>query len=148
MKYLFTVIAMLMTTVAAAKDITQLVRLNTDFDDQIAAACAGKCGNRGSSQLDSIDITDKGKHRYDVISKASAKFHQHNVIPAMFGDLAGREFNIEYLISVTAFGDLDSTTCRLTINKIDVSGDNLGIADSAKSYVGKTYHLNNCKKYI
>ena len=148
MKYLFAVIALLMATVVEAKDITQLVKSNTDFDDQIAAACAGKCGNQGSSQLDSIDITDKGDNRYDVISKASAKFHQHTVIPAMFRDFAGREFNVEYLIKVTAYGALDSATCHLTINKIDVSGDNLGIADSAKHYEGKIYHLNNCKKYI
>ena len=148
MKYLFTAITLLMTTVVEAKDITHLVKMNTDFDDQIASACAGKCGNQGSSQLDSIVITDKGKNRYDVISKASVKFHQHTVIPAMFVNLAGRGFNIEYLINVTAYGALDSATCQLTINKIDVSGDNLGIADNAKSYEGKIYYLNNCKKYI
>ena len=148
MKYLFTAIALLMTTVVEAKDITHLVKINTDFDDQISAVCAGKCGNQGSSQLDSIVITDKGDNRYHVISKASAKFHQHTVIPAMFGDFAGRSFNIEYLINVTAYGALDSATCQLTINKVDVSGDNLGIADSAKSYEGKIYRLINCKKYI
>lgn len=145
MKYLFTAIALLIATVVEAKDITQLVKSSTDFDDRIAAACAGKCGNRGGSQLDSINITEKDKNRYDVISKASAKFHQHTVIPGMFG---GRGFDIEYLINVTAYGAMDSATCLLTINKIDVSGDNLGIANSAKSYEGKTYYLNNCKKYI
>lgn len=148
MKYLFTAIVFLMSSVVEAKDITHLVKMNTDFDDQIAAACAGKCGNQGRSQLDSIIITDKGDNRYDVVSKASAKFHQHAVIPAMFGDFSGREFNIEYLINVTAYGALDSATCQLTIKKIDVSGDNLGIADSAKRYEGNIYHLNNCKKYI
>ena len=148
LKYLFTAIALLMASVVEAKDITELVKSNTDFDDQIAAACAGKCGNKGNSQLDSIDITDKGENRYDVISKASAKFHQHTVVPAMFRDFMGKELDIKYLINVTAYGALDSATCQLTINKIDVSGDNLGIADSAKRYEGKIYHLNNCKKYI
>ena len=148
MKYFFTAIALLMTTAVDAKDITHLVKMNTDFDDQVAAACAGKCGNQGRSQLDSIVITGKGKNRYDVISKASAKFHQHTVIPAMFRGFAGKELNIEYQVNVTAYGALDSATCQLTINKIDISGDNLGIADHAKRYEGKIYHLNNCKKYI
>ena len=148
MKYLFVAVALLMTTVVEARDITQLVKTNTDFDEQIAAVCDGKCGNQGSSQLDSIVITGKGVNQYDVISKASAKFHQHTVIPAMFGNFAGKGFDIEYQIKVTAYGALDSSTCRLTINKIDVSGDNLGIADNARSYEGKIYRLNNCKKYI
>ena len=145
---MFTAIALLMTTVVEAKDITQLVKANSNLDDQIAAVCAGKCGNQGHSQLDSIVITQKSEKRYDVISKASAKFHQHSVIPAMFGNFAGRDFDIEYQINVTAYGALDSETCRLRINKIDVTGDNLGIADNAKSYEGKIYHLKNCKKYI
>ena len=148
MKYIFTATVLLMAAVVEAKDITQLVKTNTDLDDQIAAVCDGKCGNQGSSQLDSIVITNKDREHYDVVSKASAKFHQRTVIPAMFGNFAGREFDIEYQIKVTAYGALDSATCRLTINKIDVSGDNLGIADNAKSYEGKIYRLNNCKKYL
>ena len=148
MKYIFTAIVLLIAPIAEAKDITQLVKTNTDLDDQITAVCDGKCGNQGRSQLDSIVITNKGRERYDVVSKASAIFHQSTVIPAMFGSFAGRQFDIEYQIKVTAYGALDSATCLLTINKIDISGDNLGIADNAKSYEGKIYRLNNCKIYI
>ena len=41
---------------APAIDITAAVKNRTNFDERIASACSGKCGNRGYSELRSVDI--------------------------------------------------------------------------------------------
>lgn len=129
----------LMSPLVTAKDITQYVIENTNISEEVANACRGICGNQGWSKFESMEISHSRDNYYKAVAKGSAKFH--NVFE-FAGGMA-----LEYLISITVNGTLNVSNCILTVDKVNVVGDTLGIADAAKSREGKRYRVKDCKKY-
>ena len=147
-KIIFSIIVATLFTNVQGRDITGLVINNTDFDEKVARACSGKCGNRGWSRLDSISANHISGVNYNVISHATAKYHQHTNPPKVFGVSDGGGIGVQYTIGVTAYGTLNSSNCILTINKINISGDQLNIANGAKNEEGKTHKIKNCNTFL
>ena len=130
---------LLMSPFVAAKDITKFVIENTNISEEVANACLEICGNRGWSKFDSLEVSHSRDNFYKAVAKGSAKFH--NVFE-FAGGMA-----IEYLIRITVNGTLNVSNCILTVDKVHVIGDTLGIAEAAKSREGTKYRIQDCKKY-
>jgi hypothetical protein len=131
-----------------AKNITQLVKTNTSFDEEIAAGCSGKCGNKGHSKLTSVHIAKINERYQKVTIKAYAKYHEHKNPPKVFGQPIGGGVGIKYTVDLTAYGTLDIETCQLIVEKVNISGDKYNLAQGAKNEEGKIHHWKNCQNFI
>lgn len=142
-------LAVLMCVVGSslAKDITAQVKSNTDFDERVAAACLNRCGNLGRSTLDSIVVTPDSNGRHKVVAKATAKYHEDR-IGSMLGSLFGQVQGIHYVIKVTAYGYINASDCKLVVEKVDVAGDELGLANGFMGHQGSQYYLKGCRRYL
>lgn len=147
MRKITLLIVLLISGYAYAKDITHQVKVNTDFDEKIAQGCSGKCGNRGYSRLDSININSGATGFYKVILKATARYLDHKDPPKVMGVKIGGGVGVKYTVKVTAYGTLSMSNCVMTVDRIDIAGDDLGIANGVKKEQGKHYHLKNCQQY-
>lgn len=132
----------------SAKDITQQVKNNTTFDEQIAKGCSGKCGNRGHSKLTSVHIVPIDERYHKVTIKAYAKYHEHKDPPKVLGQPIGGGIGIKHTIELTAYGKLDSVTCQFKVEKVSISGDKLNLAGGASGQEGKTHDWENCQNFI
>ena len=86
-----------------------------------------------------MEISHSHDDYYKAVAKGSAKFHD---VFEFAGGMA-----LEYLINITVNGTLNVSSCILTVDKVNVIGDTLGIAEAAKSKEGKRYRVKDCKKY-
>jgi hypothetical protein len=148
MKFISALILILFLSPLQARDITKKVFRHTNYDERVTSACSGRCGNRGSSQIDSIEVNLIGDSVYDAQVRATVKYHQHSTAPILFGIQLEEAINIEYNINIIANGDLDATTCKLTVTKVNIIGDHLNILRGAQKQVGRIHTLQNCQKYL
>jgi hypothetical protein len=131
-----------------SKNITRQVIEQTTFDEKIAQACSGKCGNRGHSKITSVSIDAVDERYHKVVVKAYAKYHEHKSPPKVLGQPIGGGVGIKYTVDLKATGILDAETCILKVNKVDISGDKYNLAKDAKKEEGKNHHWENCQNFI
>ena len=148
MKKLLTGPLVLFCSSAFARDVTQLVITYTDFDERIANACARKCGNQGFSKLQSVDISPSQTNIHQVEARVVAQYHEYSYPVNVLGTSVGGGTFLKFTINAIAYGSLDTNTCYVTITRVDVIGDQLGIANGAKKMEGDSYYLNNCRQLI
>lgn len=131
-----------------SKNITRQVIEQTTFDEKIAQACSGKCGNRGHSRITSVSINAIDERYHKVIVKAYAKYHEHKSPPKVFGQPIGGGVGIKYTVDLKAIGVLDTHTCMLNVRSVNISGDKYNLARDAKNEEGKNHHWENCQNFI
>lgn len=131
-----------------SKNITRQVIEQTTFDEKIAQACSGKCGNRGHSRITSVRINAIDERYHKVIVKAYAKYHEHKSPPKVFGQPIGGGVGIKYMVDLEATGVLDTHTCMLNVRSVNIRGDKYNLARDAKNEEGKNHHWENCQNFI
>lgn len=131
-----------------AKDITQLVINNTDYDEQVQALCLASCGNKGWSRLDHVSIVPAGQGHFSLTIKGSAAFHQVNGRVTFMGKQVTPKIDLKYPIAASVFGTLDSKTCLLKVDHIRIDGDKLGLTKGAKNEIGKSHKIEKCQRFI
>lgn len=139
---------LLFATSTVAKDITNQVVNNTDYDEQVRALCLGSCGNKGWSRLESVSLVPAGQGHYSLTAKGSAAFHQVNGSVSFMGRQITPKINVEYPISVSVFGTLDGKTCMLKVDHIRIEGDKLGLTKGVENEIGKSHEIQNCRDFI
>ncbi len=126
------------------RDVTSAVILHTYLDEKIYNACIDHCqGNRREGKLKQVLITFRGGSRHSVTVTASMKNAGHVDGPFGIGGGAGWSHTMD----IEAQGILNSKTCMLTITKIRVLNDNLGLSGLARGEEGKTHKIQNCRMF-
>jgi hypothetical protein len=148
MKLISIFILILFLSPLQARDITKKVFRHSNYDEKVTNACSDRCGNRGWSRIDSIEVNLISGSVYDTQARATVKYHQHSAAPKLFGIQLEESINIEYHINIVANGDLDAATCKLTVTKVEILGDHLNILRGAQKQVGRIHTLQNCQKYL
>ncbi|MFT5503794.1 MAG: hypothetical protein ACI845_003066 [Gammaproteobacteria bacterium] len=148
MKLISALILVLVLSPLQARDITKKVFRHSNYDERASNACSGRCGNRGWSRIESIEVKLISDSVYDAQVRATVKYHQYSPAPELFGIQFEDGINIEYQINIIANGDLDAITCKLTVTKVDIHGDHLNILRGAQNQVGRIHSLQNCPQYL
>ena len=130
---------------ACARDVTSLVVRHTDLDEKIAEVCRQHCkGNLRHGALRSVDVQAAGSSYYEVTVRADL-VNKHNSGPILgVGGGAGWS----YTVQVVASGTLDPRSCNLTIDRIRIINDKLGIARLARGEEGKIHNVSNCGRFL
>lgn len=147
MKARFLILLAMSSLATQAKDITQQIIDKTDYDELVEAACFAKCGNRGSSELQSVSIVPAGQGFHSVTAKGRGKFHQLNNGVTLFGQKVSG-INLKYKIQVMLLGTLSEKDCMLKVDHIRIVGDKYGLAKGAKSEIGKSHLIENCRAFL
>lgn len=133
-----------------AKDITAQVVRETDLDERIARVCRDHCqGNRRVGRLLRVTVHRIGPYSFAVRADASLRNRHHQDPRRVFGRRLGGGFQVySYTINVEAYGTLDSRTCDLTIDRIKVNDDRLGLSNLARGQEGKVHKISNCQCFL
>lgn len=133
---------------AAARDITAQVRAYSSYDEQVAAACTGYCGNRGSSRLDQVLVVPLEAPFHEVTALATVIYHQFVEAPKPFGVQLGSGVNLRYPMRVRASGILHGENCKITVTDVEVIGDELGLTRGMADVRGQQYVVENCARLL
>ena len=133
-----------------AKDITAEVIRETDLDERIAEVCRRHCqGNRRKGELRQIRVARAGQYTFSVWANASLRYQHYQDPPKIMGRRIGGGFQVySYTIEIEAYGTLDSRTCDLRIDRLELANDRLGLKQLAKSQVGKVYKIHKCNSFL
>ncbi len=133
-----------------AKDVTALVVLETDLDERIARFCHDHCqGNQRVGRLLRVTVHGIGPHSFTVRADASLRNRHYQDPPVVLGRRLGGGVQVySYTIDVEAYGTLDSRTCDLTIDRIKVLNDRLGLSNLARGEEGKIHRIANCQRFL
>jgi len=136
----FLLTSTLLAAPVEAKDVTAAVRKETDLDEQIANACARHCkGNKRKGTLTRVTV-DRSNSATLAVRADARLLNRH--------DPVGGVTAWSYTIKVEAYGTLDERTCRLTINKVKVIDDRLGLSSLARREEGKVHTVKDCDRFI
>ena len=136
----FSLNAALFAVSVEAKDVTSQVIKETDLDERVAAACARHCqGNKRQGRLTRVTVERSGSTNYAV----RGYFQLSNRHDPVAGVTAW-----SYTINVEAHGTLDGRTCRLTVNRIKVINDTLGLGSLARREEGKVHDVKDCRRFL
>ncbi len=129
---------------AAARDITEQIRRETDVDQRVAQACRSYClGNASRGKLKYFRVEDGGNGRYAVQAMA----HMRNRHSPMTGVVL-----YDHTVAVIADGDLRKATCELVITGVRVTNDFQGIFTNLLrqngDIVGSKHVVQNCERYL
>ena len=133
-----------------ANDVTAQVVRETDLDERIAQFCHDHCqGNRREGRLLRVTVHRIGPFSFAVRADASLRNRHHQDPPRIFGRSVGGGFQVyNYTIDIEAYGTLDSRTCDLTIDRIKVLNDRLGLSNLARGEEGKIHRIANCQRFL
>ncbi len=150
---LVSVFIMIGTELSFAKDITKQVIAHTKLDEEIAKACQNNCeGNRRKGTLTRVTIERIDDHTFKVQTEAHFRNYEHKDPPKIFGQSIGGGVALyDYTIVVAAEGELDDSTCILTITDVDVLNDDefsrrTDLKSKARREIGKVYEIDNCSR--
>lgn len=136
----FCLISAFLAASVEAKDVTSQVIRETDFDEQIAAACARHCqGNKRKGRLTRVTVDRSSSTNFAVRAYAQLG-NRHDPVPGVTA--------WSYTINVEAYGTLDERTCRLTINRIKVINDRVGLSSLARREEGKVHNVKDCGRFL
>ena len=141
---------LLLATPLLAKNVTAQVVRETDLDEKIALACYKHCqGNRRAGQLRRVIVHRTGSRSFAVRADVSLINRHHQDPPRVFGRRVDGGFQVySFTINVEAYGTLDSITCNLTIDRIEVINDQLGLSKLARREEGKVHRISNCRSFL
>lgn len=123
-----------------AKDVTLQVIKETDYDKQIADACARHCqGNKRQGRLTRVTVERSSSTNFAVRGYAQLG-NRHEPVSGVTA--------WSYTINVEAHGTLDARTCRLTVNRIKVVNDRLGLSSLARREEGKVHDVKDCRRFL
>lgn len=123
-----------------AKDVTSQVIKETDYDEQVAAACARHCqGNKRQGRLTRVTVDRSSATNFAVRAYIQLG-NRHDPVSGVTA--------WSYTINVEAYGTLDGRTCRLTINRIKVINDRLGLSSLARREEGKVHDVKDCRRFL
>lgn len=125
-------------------DVTAQVRQHTDLARQIHEACRQHCegtGRRGTLLSVHAHPEERGQNRVRV----TADFLNHHYFDV---PLIGRNHVYRYSLRIEAFGAVDRQTCELTIHRINVHNDILGLQRHVRSQEGTKHQVENCRRLL
>jgi hypothetical protein len=131
-----------------AKDITQQVINQTDFDEDVAQACLDYCkGNQRRGLLTRVLVSRSGKETFKV--RGEANFRNYHIQDSLevFGQRIDGFILFDYTVVVTAEGVLDEKTCKFRVDNVNVENDQIGLSSLAQREEGKVYSIDNCKRF-
>ena len=132
-----------------AKDVTALIVRETDLDERVAQFCHDHCqGNRRVGRLLRVTIHRIGPHSFAVRADTSLRNRHIQVPLVVFGRRLGGVQVYSYTFVVEAYGTLDSRTCDLTINRIKMLNDRLGLSKLVRREEGKIHRIANCQRFL
>lgn len=139
-RFTLTVVLMFVSSASIAKDITSLVKRNSNLDENIAQFCKDYCqGNERKGKLESFDVSKTPQDdQYAIAAKAKLR-NKHDT---------GFAILYSFTMVVSALGTLDSRSCNLTIESVEVEDDRLGLTSLARELEGETYQVENCKDFL
>ena len=127
----------IINTVFAA-DITELIKQETQLDEQIKEACSKHCkGNRKRGTLKRFSLERTGSDTFFARAEAELQNRQ---------DVAGVTV-YKYSVIVVAEGLLNNQNCLLTVENIEIENDRLGLSSLVRGQEGKTHHIEGCEKF-
>lgn len=133
-------IGVLLTGWAEAKDVTAQVIREADLDEQIADACHKHCkGNKRHGTLTRVLVTRSGPSRFAVSANANL-VNRHDPVRHVTA--------WSYTIQVEAHGTLDETTCQLRIDRISLTNDRLHLGPLARREEGKVHRIKDCQRFL
>lgn len=129
-----------------AKDITQQVINQTEFDEEVAQACLDYCqGNRRHGVLTRVLIDRSGTQTFKLRGEANFRNYHFQESLEVFGQLIGGVTLFDYTVVIIAEGVLDEKTCKFRVDKVMVENDQVGLSSLAQREEGKVYFIDNCK---
>ena len=132
-----------------ANDVTALIVRETDLDERVARFCHDHCrGNRRVGRLLRVTVHRIGPHSFSVRADISLRNRHRQVPLVVFGRRLGGVQIYSYTIIVEAYGTLDSRTCDLTIDRIKILNDRLGLSTLARGEEGKIHRIANCQRFL
>ena len=139
------VMALFVSGLVYAKDITETVVRKTNLDEEIAKACNQYCqSNQRKGSLNKVEVFDIGNNNA-VVKIYASLLNQHNTGP-IFGIENGLGY--KHTIEVIATGTIDLQTCHIKVNSIDFQNDIFGLSELTKGERGKIYNIENCSGLI
>jgi hypothetical protein len=134
---------------AISEDITNLVIKETQLDEEINKACLSICqGNRREGKLERFLLERTDSNRFLAKAKVLLRNRHYVDSPEILGRQIGDGFTAyNYTVVAVAQGILDDNSCLLEIKDIQVENDQLGLSSLAREQVGKTYHIDGCRKF-
>lgn len=144
-----TVLSLAFAENVMSEDVTNLVINETQLDEEINKACLSICqGNRRHGKLDRFLLQKTDSNRF--LAQAKVSLHNRHYVdsPQLFGQQLGNGFTAyNYTVVAVAQGILNDQSCLLEIKDIQVENDQLGLTALAQEQVGKTYHIDGCRKF-
>ncbi len=138
-------LALFVSGLVHAKDVTEIVVRQTNLDEEIARVCSEYCqGNQRKGSLKKVEVFDIGNNSA-VVKVHVSLLNKHNTGP-IFGIEEGVGF--AHSIEVIATGTIDLQTCNIKVKSIDFQNDIYGLGELTKGERGKIYNVENCKNLI
>lgn len=139
--FLFLVVLCLFSfrTAYASTDVTAQVRAETNLERRIAEACNRYCwGNRREGRLEHIFVSRRDARNFLVQARARLRSRDRRMGVTVAS-------NTMY---VNASGNLNSSTCNLQIEDLNLEGDYLGLETFIRRERGKVHHIENCRRFL
>lgn len=126
-----------------AKDIKEIVEIETQLDEQIELFCEEYCqGNKKNGYIKSISINKINSTNYRVVGRAALQSKQVYRNYVLY----------DHTVIINTFGTLDSKSCEIRVDEVFVQNDfndiftNLIISQS--DIIGKKEVVPGCKKFL
>ena len=141
--FLLTLLIVIVPSQAFSKDITDKVIKDTELDERVSLFCSMYCvGNMKKGTLESITVKKTEDEKYKVFGKAALRNRQVTSDITLY----------DKTIFINSIGDLDPTTCELTVKDVKVENDFQNIVTnllkSNSDVIGKVIVVPDCKSFL
>ena len=133
-----------------AIDLTAKVRGRADLAAALEQACARICrGNRSEARLERVTARPLGQGRWRIEGQAALRNRHLEPVPAGLGGLLGETLTLfDHTIVVRGRGLLERTSCRLTLEALELDRDPLGFGRLLAGAVGRSYPVARCEELL
>jgi hypothetical protein len=123
------------------RDVTAAVAAETQLDELVTQLCRDYCqGNRRQGRLRRVTVGKLDASRYLVRVDVALRNLQDSPLGADF-------VLYDYTLAATGEGTLDTTDCKLRVDRIVVHDDPLGLQSLAQPEVGKVHVVDRCRRF-
>lgn len=141
--------AILLLTLAAgqalaATDITARVKAESPAASLVERTCQDYCqGNEREGRLDRVLAERRGPNEFWTRGEASFRNRHRQALRN------GEPMTLyDFTVKVIAIGTLDTRECLLRLDDAWIENDRVGLDNLAKREIGKTYRIENCRRFV